>query len=125
MTYNDIRCYALINDVDTDKVTALANNMLANGWRGAPILVYGETLLTGSHRLAALHQIANDIDTCNADVLDQDVAEDVSEIVEAAIMRRADEWGVEPYEVEIDYSDIGWILDGTEYECYKDEIREW
>lgn len=125
MKFDSIRCYPLINEVDPDKVSSLAQSMLANGWQGAPILVYGESLLTGSHRLAALRQIANDIDTCDADVLHQDVAEDVTDIVIAAIERRAEGLGVEPYDVSIDYDNIGWILEGTVYEMYKNDIREW
>jgi hypothetical protein len=125
MTYYDIQCYAPINDVDPEKVNALVADMLANGWRGAPILVFGESLLTGSHRITALRKIARDPDIDDAEVLHQDVAEDVTEIVEAALQRRADELGMEPWEIEIDYRNIGWILEGTEYEKYKDEIAEW
>ena len=125
MTYQHICCYPLINDVDPDKVDTLVQSILSNGWQGPPILVYGDTLLTGSHRLAALHKIANNPDTCGAGVLWEDIAEDVTDIVNAAIMRKAEELGIEPWDVDLDYSDIGWILDGTEYERYKDDTREW
>lgn len=125
MTYQHICCYPLINDVAPDKVDTLVQSILSNGWQGPPILVYGDTLLTGSHRLAALHKIANNPDTCGADVLWDDIAEDVTDIVNAAITHKAGKLGIEPWDVDLDYSDIGWILDGTGYERYKGDTREW
>lgn len=38
---------------DTEKVAALAASMERDGWIGAPLVVWGECLLTGSHRYAA------------------------------------------------------------------------
>ncbi len=126
MTYNDIACYALINDVDADKVNALADSMIENGWMGCPILVYGEELLTGSHRLAALREVERRYLTGEIDevpeVLTCDIAEDVTEIVEENIAKAEEENGFAP---EIEYDNLGWMLEGSWVEEYKDEISEW
>lgn len=112
--------YGLINDVDIEKVHNIAESIKANGWDGCPILVNGNELLTGSHRVAALREIAESGD--DIDVLSQDVAEDVSDIVQDAFDRFEEENGYIP---DLDYSDIGWMFKGTWVEAYKDEIEEW
>ena len=126
MTYNDIACYALINDVDTDKVNDLADSMIENGWVGCPILVYGEELLTGSHRLAALREVERRYLTGEIDevpeVLTCDIAEDVTEIVEENIAKAEEENGYAP---EIEYDNLGWMLEGSWVEEYKDDMAEW
>lgn len=126
MTYNDIACYALINDVDADKVNALADSMIENGWMGCPILVYGEELLTGSHRLAALREVERRYLTGEIDevpeVLTCDIAEDVTEIVEENIAKAEEENGFAP---EIEYDNLGWMLEGSWVEEYKDDMEEW
>lgn len=126
MTYNDIACYALINDVDTDKVNALADSMIENGWVGCPILVYGEELLTGSHRLAALREVERRYLTGEIDevpeVLTCDIAEDVTEIVEENIAKAEEENGYAP---EIEYDNLGWMLEGSWVEEYKNDMEEW
>lgn len=126
MTYNDIACYALINDVDTDKVNDLADSMIENGWVGCPILVYGEELLTGSHRLAALREVERRYLTGEIDevpeVLTCDIAEDVTEIVEENIAKAEEENGFAP---EIEYDNLGWMLEGSWVEEYKDDMEEW
>ena len=81
MTYNRISRFAPINDVDNDKVKEIAESITANGYVGCPILVFGESLLTGSHRKAALDLL----DAEGYDVAGLDVAEDVTEIIENAI----------------------------------------
>jgi len=53
MRYDTISNYSPINEVSPDKVDKLVESMLERGWVGCPILVYGESLITGSHRLAA------------------------------------------------------------------------
>ena len=118
MTYYDICRYTPVNRVDMCKVQALAADMAANGWVGAPILTYYDTLLTGSHRLAALQLL------CEGDNLDLaceaaswDVAEDVTEEVSAALEALSLD--------EIDYSDLGVLLAGTWVEMYAEQIREW
>lgn len=126
MTYNDIACYALINDVDADKVNDLADSMIENGWVGCPILVYGEELLTGSHRLAALREVERRYLTGEIDevpeVLTCDIAEDVTEIVEENIAKAEEENGFAP---EIEYDNLGWMLEGSWVEEYKDDMEEW
>lgn len=127
MTYDDIRCFALINDTDSDRVEELATSMIENGWQGCPILVCGEGLLTGSHRLAALHYIAemlnnDEITDEQAAVLNQDIAEDVTEIVEEHMAAFEEREGCTP---DIDFQNIGWLLEGSWVEEYKNEITEW
>lgn len=125
MTFQEIMCMPGLNDVDSEKVNALAQAMLENGWQGAPILVYGESLLTGSHRVAALHKIYDMVlsfEIDDAEVLHQDIAEDVTEIVLEHIAAREEEEGDVP---DIDYQNIGWLLEGSWVEQYKDEIAEW
>lgn len=119
MTYSDIYCMYKINEVDYSKVDALAESMLASGFVGCPILVFNGQLLTGSHRKAALDKLYDETDI---DVLNWDVAEDVTDIVEEAFVRFEQENGWVP---DIDYSNIGWMLEGSWVEEYKDEIIEW
>lgn len=118
MTYERIKCFPSVNDVDIDKVNDLAKSIKANGYIGCPILVYGDALLTGSHRKAALDLLEGE----GYDVSTLDVAEDVTEIVENAIAKFEEENGYIP---DIDFSDIGWMLKGSWVEDYKDEIAEW
>lgn len=70
MTYDRISRFAPINDVDNDKVKEIAESIKANGYVGCPILVFGESLLTGSHRKAAL-------DLLDAEGYDDDTREKV------------------------------------------------
>jgi len=49
---------------DLDKVRALTDDMAARGWVGAPLVAFGEQLVTGSHRYAA----ARALDWTDADV---------------------------------------------------------
>ena len=118
MRYSQIYCYNLINDVEEDKVNAIAESMKKDGYVGCPILIYGESLLTGSHRLAALRKLEEE----GVDVYDWEVAEDVTDLVEDAFQRFEEKHG---WMRDMDYSDIGWILKGTWVEKYKDEIVEW
>lgn len=118
MKYREIRYYNLINEVDEAKVKEIAESIRNNGFIGCPILVTGEELITGSHRLAALKMLDEEGD------LDEDieVAEDVTELVEEAFVRFEEE---NFYTPDLDCSDIGWIFEGTWVEEYKNEIEEW
>ena len=49
---------------DAAKTAALADDMDARGWVGAPLVAFGEQLVTGSHRYAA----AQSLDWTDADV---------------------------------------------------------
>ena len=120
MTGYDILSLSIINEVDEDKVRALAESMVAEGWKGCPILVYGDSLLTGSHRLAALKLIRDEYE--DDSILSEDVAEDVTGIVEENISAYDEKHGWAP---DIDYGNIGWLLKGSWVEEYKDEIAEW
>ena len=85
---------------DSEKVKALADDMLANGWQGAPIVCYGAwgngNALTGSHRLAAWELIHNDINWIPETITWQDVAEKA---------------GMDPKELEEEFENTGHIDD--------------
>lgn len=118
MTYRHIENMYPINEVDENKVESLMNSMKENGYVGCPILVWNDQLLTGSHRKIALEKLAeDDYEVCN-----WEVAEDVTELVEAAFENFEEENG---WQRDIDYSDIGWLFKGTWVEEYKNEIEEW
>lgn len=118
MTFGEIEWMQEINDVDENEVNRIAESIKADGWIGCPILVFNDQLLTGSHRLAALKKL----DEEGEDVLDLDVAEDVTEIVEENIRKCEEEQGWAP---DIDFGSIGWLLKGSWVEEYKDQIVEW
>ena len=52
MKYKNIANKALINNVDEEKVNAIAESMRKNGFVGCPILIWNDELMTGSHRMA-------------------------------------------------------------------------
>lgn len=118
----DMINYNGLNDVDANHVAEIAASIIANGWQGCPILVIGDTLFTGSHRVAALQMIANSDDPEAMARLDEYVGEDVTDIVSEHCERINEELG---YMDDIDYSNIGKYLDGSWVEQYKDEIAEW
>ena len=120
MTYAELNSMGIstINNIDEEKAEEIKESILANGWIGCPILIYDGQLLTGSHRLEALWMAAQEDD----DIYDLEVAEDVTDIVNANIARREEEEGWAP---DIDFGDIGWLLKGSWVEQYKDEIVEW
>ncbi|SFH78350.1 ParB-like nuclease domain-containing protein [Megasphaera elsdenii] len=116
-TYYDIKCLPLVNNVDKEKVEEIKNSILTNGWKGCPILYTDLGLVTGSHRLAALQSIEETEDY--NDVLDENIAEDVSDIINDYCEKNDTYWD------EIDFSYLRDIFAGTWVEEYKDEIEEW
>ncbi|MEQ2422043.1 hypothetical protein WMO23_04760 [Megasphaera sp. CLA-AA-H81] len=114
-TYFDISSLPLVNDVDENKVSEIKKSILKNGWKGAPILYTNMGLVTGSHRLAALREIEETED--DDDVLFEDVAEDVTDIVNDYCEKNDMTWD------ELDFSYLREIFAGTWVEEY--EIREW
>ena len=120
MRYDHISHYTPLNAVSPDKVAALVESMLERGWVGCPILIYGESLIPGSHGFAALQQIAHEHP--DAAVLPQDIAEDVPDIIEARLSEYESEHGYIP---DIEYDHIGWLFEGTWVERYKDSLPEW
>ena len=73
MTYEEIEGrYCPINKVEESHVLEIMESMRKNGYVGCPILIYGDRLLTGSHRLVALERLAEE----NDEVHDWEVAED-------------------------------------------------
>lgn len=117
MKYWDIKGMAAVNNASPAKVEALAESIAANGWSGAPILVCNLGLVTGSHRLAALAEIERADDF--SDVLDEDVAEDVTDEVNAYCEREGVCFD------EIPFDRLRKVFAGTWVETYKDEIEEW
>ena len=117
MTYNEIKSLPAVNDVDPVKVEEIKNSIMENGWQGAPILYTNLGLVTGSHRLAALREIEETED--DDSILDEDVAEDVTDIVNDFCEKNDITWD------ELDFSSLREIFTGTWVEDYKDEIREW
>ena len=120
MRFREIECFEPINEVDENKVNEIAESIKANGFIGCPILICGETLITGSHRLTALQQLAEQEDNDEIDfigVRDMLVAADVTDLIENALTKN-------PHR-ELDTRDIGWLFEGTWVEEYKNEIEEW
>ena len=113
-TYFEISSLPMANDVDEKKVSEIKESILKNGWKGAPILYTNLGLVTGSHRLAALREIEED-----DDVLFEDVAEDVTDIIDDYCESQDTYWD------ELDFSNLREIFASTWVEEYKDEIREW
>lgn len=116
-TYEEIKSLPLVNDVDAEKVEEIKKSIMENGWQGAPILYTNLGLVTGSHRLAALKEIDDYED--DDDVLFEDVAEDVTDIINDYCEKNDMTWD------ELDFSSLREIFTGTWVEEYKDEIREW
>lgn len=116
-TYFEISSLPTVNEVDQNKVSEIKKSILENGWLGAPILYTNLGLVTGSHRLAALKEIDDYED--DDDVLFEDVAEDVTDIINDYCSSHDTYWD------ELDFSYLREIFTGTWVEGYKDEIREW
>ena len=101
-----------VNDVDEEKARAIAESIKENGWQGAPILTYGNCLVTGSHRLRAIEMLYDD----DFD-LDFDCAYDVTDILEEKGFLGAELWE--------NTDNLSTIFEGTWVEEYADEIEEW
>ncbi len=124
MKYTEIMHMAKVNGTDASKVAGLVESIKANGWNGAPILVcsdYG--LVTGSHRLAALDAICNewmDTDDARLDaILESDIAEDVTDEVEAYCEREGVTFDQLPFDA------LAEVFEGTWVAEYADGIEEW
>ena len=117
--YFEIKSIPMVNEVNRDKVEEIKNSILVNGWQGAPILYTNLGLVTGSHRLAALQEIEETGEGEDGDVLFEDIAEDVTDIINSYCEEHDVYWD------ELDFGNLGEIFAGTWVEEYKDEIREW
>ena len=117
-TFKNIESYGTINAVDIDKVNTIAELIKNNGWIGAPILFIDSGLITGSHRIEALRLLDNEGELD----FSMEVCEDVTDIVDAAFDSFINKYGYAP---DMDYSNLGWIFEGTWVEEYKKEINEW
>ena len=125
MRFREIECFEPINEVDQNKVDEIKESIKANGFIGCPILICGESLITGSHRLTALKQLAEQEDNDEIDyigVRDLIVAADVTDLVDEAMRKFEEENG---YTIDIQFDNIGWMFEGTWVERYKSEIEEW
>lgn len=119
----DILDFAPINETESEKVEKIKKSILENGWNGMPILTYGNTLITGSHRLNALKDIYDDYmsEYCENDELEKilrndEIAIDVTDIVEG--------WMEKNPEEEIPTDCLSILFEGTWVEDYKEEL-EW
>jgi len=117
--FDDIKYFAPINNLEDEKIIKLVNSLLEKGWVGCPILIHDEELLTGSHRLIALKNIAEKYP--DSKVLKEYVALDVTDIVNSKIIELSDD----EFDYGIDYNNLGPLFKGTVIEKYKDEIKEW
>lgn len=111
----DIIDMEAVNPVDNAKAEKIYNSIMENGWNGAPILVYGNLLLTGSHRQAALKKMFDD----GADLYFE-CAEDVTDIIEEKI-----EEGMSEEEIWDNLDYLREIFSGTWVEEYADQLEEW
>ena len=116
-TYYEISSLPKVNEVNPDKVEKIKKSILNNGWKGAPILYTDMGLVTGSHRLTALQEIEKYEE--DDDVLFDDIAEDVTDIVDEYCGSHDTYWD------ELDFANLQDIFAGTRVEEYKDEIEEW
>lgn len=116
-----IQCYNPLNEVDSEKVNALAEDIKNNGWKGMPILFIEGQLITGSHRFAALHKIEKEDEY--GDYIDllsnENIALDVSEEINDYCEKNDCSYN------QIDYSCLSYVFKGTDIEKYADQIEEW
>ncbi len=72
-------------DPHAGRVQALASDMAANGWVGAPILTWGDLAVTGTHRIAAARIAEVDVP-----VIDLIELADDGDAIAAYILQHAD-----------------------------------
>ncbi len=117
-----------INEVDEKKVDELIENMLKEGWKGAPILYHNSLgLITGSHRMAALNKIEEMYDNDELTEEQDETVEKIDSEQEYAldVTHIIDEWLENNPEEGIELDSLGKIFEGSEVEMWKDEIEEW
>ena len=99
---------------DIGKVESLIENIKNNGWQGCPILTYGNILITGSHRQAALRQLF-----AEGENIDYDCAEDVTDIINQILSG-----GVAVEEIYENLDSLRTIFEGAWVEKFKNQL-EW
>lgn len=115
MTGREILGFAKVNPVEKEKVLDIFKSIKNNGWNGAPILCWGNQLITGSHRLAALEMMEEE-----GENIDFECAIDVSDIIDEKI-----ESGMTQQDIFENLDYLRFFFAGTYIEKYKDEIEEW
>lgn len=111
MTGYEVIDMELVNRTDSNKVNEIAESIKANGWSGMPILTYGNVLITGSHRVAALRSLyEEDFD------ISFECARDITGLVE--------ELGIEEEDLFNNTDSLRHLFAGTWIEEYKNEC-EW
>lgn len=120
--------YGAINGIDNKKVDEIVESILANGWKGAPILTHESIgLITGSHRAKALEKIADMYDNDELTEEQMEVADEVSLNEEYAldVTEIVNEWLENNPNENFEFDSLGVIFKGTEIEKWKNEIPEW
>lgn len=112
----EILGYSKANPVDENKVNEIYQSIKENGWQGAPILTWGNCLITGSHRLAAIEKIYED-----GGNLSFECAEDVTDIIEEKLASGE----MDKYDIFNNLDYLREIFAGTWVERYKDQLEEW
>ena len=97
---------------DLEKTKEIKSSIKKHGWVGCPILTYGNVLITGSHRQAALREL---------DAEDEDIYFDCAVDVTDIIDQRREE-GIDVFE---NLDTLKNIFEGTWVEEYKSQIKEW
>lgn len=115
MTGLDILDYESVNGVDENKVATLVESIKTNGWLYCPILTYGNTLITGSHRLAAIKALYEEDFNINFDC-----ARDVTDIIDDKL-----ENGMDWYDINNNLDNLSALFENTWVEKYKDMMEEW
>lgn len=71
-------------DIDQDKVNEITTSLEQNGWQGSPIVVWGDTLMTGNHRYAACQALDIEPETITLEEVFEEDGLDFSECHEQA-----------------------------------------
>lgn len=121
MLYENVSMYFAGGGYDQGKVDAIAEDIRQNGWHFPPILVDGEqgVVITAPHRFLALAKLRDDPEDFHDEIFAADVAEDVSDIIEAWYSE--DEARVDG---EFPWFNLEEVFGGTWVEEFKDGISD-
>jgi hypothetical protein len=116
MTAVNILDYEPVNPTYPEHVQEIKESIIVNGWMGCPILCYGNLLLTGSHRQAALRELAAEDYNIKFDC-----AVDVTDLIDGIM--QANGWTLEDIYNNLDC--LRCIFTGTWVEEYKEQLADW